>query len=129
MERYATLGATTDEFSPVYTQFLDCVHQIRLQDPDKFEFTDAFLVALARLPHDDRFTTFLCNSEKERSDLAQQRSVWMQVLCDEASYINPSFSSITTASCIVFNTDLPCTVFTALHCPWLSELDNQARRG
>ena len=42
------LQAEPDERSPILLQFLDCVHQLRHQQPEAFEFSDAFLVELTR---------------------------------------------------------------------------------
>jgi hypothetical protein len=53
------------ETSPVFVQWLDCVHQIMLQFPEEFEFGEDMLVFLADSGvHSGLFGTFMCNSEQ-----------------------------------------------------------------
>eukprot|EP00118_Oscarella_pearsei_P006758 m.31163 g.31163 ORF g.31163 m.31163 type:complete len:1036 (+) comp31459_c0_seq1:32-3139(+) len=56
----------TKEGGPVFLQFLDCVWQIMMQFPRKFEFNEAFLQTLANEAYSTRFGTFLMDSERER---------------------------------------------------------------
>ncbi|XP_018651092.1 myotubularin-related protein [Schistosoma mansoni] len=55
-----------NEQSPIFLQWLDCVHQIRNQFPHCFEFNESFLLKLGLHICSNLFGTFLCNSEKER---------------------------------------------------------------
>jgi uncharacterized protein YecE (DUF72 family) len=41
------LRASPSERSPIFLQFLDCVHQLLVQFPTMFEFNNTFLVELA----------------------------------------------------------------------------------
>jgi len=59
---------TNTEFSPIFIQFLDCVHQISLQFPTIFEFNDKFLREIAYNIYSNRFGNFLVNSEKEQKE-------------------------------------------------------------
>jgi len=54
------------EFSPIFFQFIDCVHQIWSQHPDCFEFNENFLLCLTEHCYSGLFGTFLQNSDKER---------------------------------------------------------------
>ena len=55
-----------NERSPIFLQFLDCVHQLLLQFPCNFEFNLSYLVKLAQHTYSNLFGTFLCNSLLER---------------------------------------------------------------
>ncbi|CAH8555536.1 unnamed protein product [Schistosoma haematobium] len=63
---YASPSLNINEQSPIFLQWLDCVHQIRNQFPHCFEFNESFLLKLGLHICSNLFGTFLCNSEKER---------------------------------------------------------------
>eukprot|EP00698_Gefionella_okellyi_P007063 TRINITY_DN171_c0_g2_i1.p2 TRINITY_DN171_c0_g2~~TRINITY_DN171_c0_g2_i1.p2 ORF type:complete len:865 (-),score=192.26 TRINITY_DN171_c0_g2_i1:2540-5134(-) len=75
--RTGVLTSTTDqEYSPIFYQFLDCVHQLLRQLPTAFEFNEDFLLAIVAELHACRFGTFLCSTEKERITLqVRERTV------------------------------------------------------
>lgn len=52
-----------DNRSPVFIQFLDCVHQIWHQMPSQFEFSDELLVFLAHHTYSCKYGTFLLNCD------------------------------------------------------------------
>ena len=52
--------------SPIFLQFLDCVHQLILQFPNSFEFNEDFLLFLAKYHTTNLFGTFLFDKEKDR---------------------------------------------------------------
>ncbi|XP_074605890.1 myotubularin-related protein 13-like [Acropora palmata] len=72
MHRGNQTAATQTGFTPIFLQFLDCVHQIMLQFPLSFEFNDHFLSSIAYHHVSMRFRTFLLDSEHDRYE-----SGWM----------------------------------------------------
>ncbi|CAI2728500.1 unnamed protein product [Schistosoma spindalis] len=65
---HASPSLNINEQSPIFLQWLDCVHQIRNQFPHCFEFNESFLLKLGLHICSNLFGTFLCNSEKERQN-------------------------------------------------------------
>jgi len=94
------------ETSPIFTQFLDCIYQLWIQNPTQFEFNDDFLVQLNTHVYSSQFGTFLFNSEYERrvfrhegKDLSQcTYSVWDWFNSNKEDYINPLYEPPTKDS-------------------------------
>lgn len=57
---------TSNNYSPIFLQWVDCVSQLLRMYPFAFEFSSAFLVDFLDCVLSCRFGNFLCNSEKER---------------------------------------------------------------
>lgn len=59
-------GAQSNNYSPIFLQWMDAVAQLLRIYPSAFEFTQAYLVDLMDCVLSCRFGNFLCNSEKDR---------------------------------------------------------------
>ncbi|KAJ0489317.1 putative phosphoric monoester hydrolase [Helianthus annuus] len=57
---------TSNNYSPIFLQWVDCVSQLLRMYPFAFEFSSAYLVDFLDCTLSCRFGNFLCNSEKER---------------------------------------------------------------
>ncbi|CDO94352.1 unnamed protein product [Kluyveromyces dobzhanskii CBS 2104] len=82
--------------SPVFQQFLDCVHQLLIQNPTRFEFNERFLRRLVYHLYSCQYGTFLFDNEYERSSnhaSKQTRSVWDYFRSRTSEFTNPSYNS------------------------------------
>ena len=66
--RYCIGEAPHDDVSPIFSQWIECVYQLVVQYPDEFEFTPQYLVAILFGVLSGRFSNFLFDSDKERSE-------------------------------------------------------------
>lgn len=88
-----------DQRSPIFLQFLDCIHQLVLQFPNAFEFKDNLLVFLANSYNSNLYGTFMYNSDNERKSKKAKTttaSIWSDVLGNIDQYKNPFYQSNTT---------------------------------
>jgi myotubularin-related protein 1/2 len=86
------------ERSPVFFQWLDCVHQLLRQFPHAFEYNERFLLAVHEHSTSGLFGTFLHNNERARvlgAAAHKTASVWSQLLADTADtkkhLVNPDY--------------------------------------
>ena len=85
------------ERSPVFVQFIHCVHQMTLQYPTAFEFNDNFLLFLCTEIYSNKYGTFLFNSEKDlNANKAKQTtiSIWSDIFREKIKYINDLYKEI-----------------------------------
>ena len=83
--------------SPIFLQFLDCVHQLMIQFPSAFQFKPCLLVTIAEEVNSCRFGTFLFDNEKERQEAnvkTATKSLWSFVLDDAKSYENEQYVDV-----------------------------------
>jgi len=90
------LGHThhSDECSPIFQQFLDCVYQLVNQFPVLFEFTPNLLLFISEHLHSCKYGTFLNNCEKDRvTDQVKSKtvSIWTDVNRHLPYFTNPFF--------------------------------------
>lgn len=87
----------SNEKSPIFHQFLDCVYQILRQYPNQFEFNSRFLKRLFYHHYSCQYGTFLCDSLYEASEILRINertiSVWDYFLSRPNEFLNPTFCS------------------------------------
>ncbi|ORY82044.1 mtmr6 myotubularin related protein 6 [Protomyces lactucae-debilis] len=80
--------------SPIFHQFLDCVFQLLVQHPTRFEFNERFLRRLLYHTYSCQYGTFLFNTERERVEAKldqRTRSVWDHFLAKRDAYLNQDY--------------------------------------
>lgn len=97
----------SNERSPIFHQFLDCVYQIFRQHPTKFEFNSRFLKRLFYHSYSCQYGTFLCNTEKgQKADTTvadDTVSVWDYFLSRPNEFANPAYDASTDTLPIFVN--------------------------
>lgn len=81
----------TNERSPVFLQWLDCVYQLYIQFPTAFQFNEAYLVKLVQHTYSCLFGTFLCNMthERQKEELDKRTaSVWSLLHPNNRKFLN-----------------------------------------
>lgn len=87
----------SNERSPIFHQFLDCVFQILRQHSNQFEFNTRFLKRLFYHYYSCQYGTFLCDSELELFDKEVQDktvSAWDYFKSRPQEFTNLSFSPV-----------------------------------
>ncbi|KAF8003259.1 hypothetical protein HF325_002504 [Metschnikowia pulcherrima] len=97
----------SNERSPVFHQFLDCVYQIHRQHPSMFEFNSRFLKRLLYHSYSCQYGNFLCDSERERKSNEglekQTTSVWAHFLSRRSEFTNPTYDRVKNIDALFFN--------------------------
>ncbi|KAI7869057.1 protein-tyrosine phosphatase-like protein [Spinellus fusiger] len=82
------------ETSPVFHQFLDCLYQLMLQFPTRFEFNETMLIELHYHLYSCQFGNFLFNCEAERTlhrPEKRTQCIWDYLNTEKARFVNPLF--------------------------------------
>jgi len=88
-------GWGDSERSPVFHQFLDCVHQCLRQKPSIFEFNENLLLFLATHTLSGWFGNVFANCEAERLPLKENTvSMWTFVNLNRNEYLNDTYTPL-----------------------------------
>jgi hypothetical protein len=93
--------AEAREISPVFHQFLDCVHQLMKAYPAAFQFEKHFLIELHLHVYSCQYGTFLGNCEAERNELLVRQkthSVWSRFLSQKDAFLVKSLPDVPPCS-------------------------------
>ncbi|KAJ1370825.1 Myotubularin- protein 6 [Parelaphostrongylus tenuis] len=119
-DRCAHIGALNDEaakeISPIFSQFLDCVHQIMRQRPRAFQFNDRYLIDIHEHVYSCQFGTFIGNCEKDRKDLQlgkRTKSLWTYLDLRQDDYFNPFYEPTTFS--VLSGIDTRASAFNVWH--------------
>ncbi|AAS50924.2 ABR152Cp [Eremothecium gossypii ATCC 10895] len=83
--------------SPIFQQFLDCVYQLLLQNPEQFEFNERFLRRLVYHLYSCQYGTFIFDNEQERvlrEASKVTRSVWDYFRSRPREFTNPAYKPV-----------------------------------
>ena len=84
----------SNEQSPIFMQFIDCIRQMRELCPKAFQFNEKFLVTLLDELYAGRFGTFLFDSfSKRKTGKADETTVplWLYIDKNRSSFIQPEY--------------------------------------
>ena len=87
-------GHFSQECSPVFMQFLDCVWQIVSQFPTQFQFDSRLLLWISTQMYSGLYSTFFFNSEEERARNQcpeRTRSCWTYVVQHLDEFVSPCY--------------------------------------
>ncbi|GMF43871.1 unnamed protein product [Phytophthora fragariaefolia] len=84
----------SNETSPIFLQWIDCVWQVLAQSPSAFEFNERYLMLILDHLYSCRFGTFLYDSERERVEqesLHPTQSLWSFISTVDRSVVQNPF--------------------------------------
>jgi hypothetical protein len=97
----------SDQRSPIFLQWIDCVWQLTQQFPTCFEFNERLLITVVDSLYNCQYGTFLCNSRQEKEELQVPQktlSLWTYVNCHSSMFQNACYAKDATNKVII-----PCT--------------------
>ncbi len=112
------------ERSPVFIQWLDCVHQCLSQRPNDFEFNEDLLLFIAKHVYSGWFGNFLFNCEKDSIKYRNKMSIisiWTCVLGNIDKYKNAGYK-VNPGLSIPVPTKPRIELWKAYFCPWMDQL-------
>jgi hypothetical protein len=89
-------GLKSEECSPIFAQFLDCVHQFIVQVPNAFEFNEELLLFIMSNLTSGWYGNFLFNTEYELKFHVGHKSllsIWTPILGNKERYVNPNYAA------------------------------------
>ena len=92
-----SIKGTESHFYPTFIMFLDCVHNIILQYPTEFEFTDLYLMEILDKILTGESEVFMFNCPRDISLVCKGKEndvvddFWQKVLKQKSKYVNPLF--------------------------------------
>jgi hypothetical protein len=112
------------ERSPVFIQWLDCVHQCLLQNPKDFEFNEYLLLFIARHVYSGWFGNFLFNCERDAVKYRNKMSIisiWTCVLGNIEAYKNSGYK-VNSGLSIPVPSKQRIQLWTSYFCPHMDQL-------
>lgn len=101
-----SLGSSNEK-SPIFHQFLDCVYQLLRQHPESFQFNSRFLKRLFYHHYSCQYGTFLCDSEREMVEVYKLRdntvSVWDYFNSRTQEFTNQQYKTNDQDNVLFFN--------------------------
>eukprot|EP01135_Chromosphaera_perkinsii_P006614 Nk52_evm16s554 gene=Nk52_evmTU16s554 len=85
----------SNEFSPVFTQFLECAYHFMTQNPTAFEFNEQMLITINESIFSCKYGTFLGNCVRERKewDIASKTSsLWDYIFEFKSMFTNSLYN-------------------------------------
>jgi myotubularin-related protein 1/2 len=91
---HADSNFASDQRSPIFLQFIDCVWQCMNQFPCLFEYNEKYLIHLMDHVYSCQYGTFLMNNERERVQANLNEitvSVWDDIQQQSEQFLNPLY--------------------------------------
>lgn len=90
-DRCDHLKKTSQEMSPIFVQFIDCVYHLWQQFPNEFEFNEKFLLSIVEHTYSCLFGNFLFNDERRAEANSKTKntvSLWTYINSNLKSFKN-----------------------------------------
>ncbi|KAE9555309.1 hypothetical protein FO519_001468 [Halicephalobus sp. NKZ332] len=112
----------SDQRSPIFVQWVDCVWQYLCEFPTFFEFNINLLTTMLEEIYSCRFGTFLFNNEREREEQglkSKTPSFWSYILDNKDFFKNKNFKQ--NNGPIITSTPLQCKFWYEYYCQFNME--------